>query len=131
MVENRSQAPYIRLKSNQSETGAFYVAGRNKPLDDLSNLMTNAVGAIKGVGDEVKAMGRSQAEKFVQEMDLVTREEFDVLKARLDAALAEIEVLKGKKKPAAKKPAAKKPAARKTAAKKPAAKKKTSTKKKA
>jgi len=112
------------------------VAGRNKPLDDLSNLMTNAVGAIKGVGDEVKAMGRSQAEKFVQEMDLVTREEFDVLKARLDAALAEIEVLKGKKKPAAKKPAAKKPAARKTAAKKPAAKKpaakkKTSTKKKA
>ena len=76
--------------------------GRNKPLDDLSNLMTNAVGAIKGVGDEVKAMGRSQAEKFVQEMDLVSREEFDVLKARLDAALAEIETLKAAKKPARK-----------------------------
>lgn len=84
--------------------------GRNKPLDDLSNLMTNAVGAIKGVGDEVKAMGRSQAEKFVQDMDLVTREEFDVLKARLDAALMEIDALKGaaKKKPAARKTAAKK-----------------------
>jgi BMFP domain-containing protein YqiC len=43
-------------------------------------------------------------------MDLVTREEFDVLKARLDAALAEIETLKAKpkRKPAAKKPAAKK-----------------------
>lgn len=84
--------------------------GRNKPLDDLSNLMTNAVGAIKGVGDEVKAMGRSQAEKFVQDMDLVTREEFDVLKARLDAALIEIAALKGaaKKKPAARKTAAKK-----------------------
>jgi len=88
------------------------VAGKNKPLDDLSNLMTNAVGAIKGVGDEVKAMGRSQAEKLVQDMDLVTREEFDVLKARLDAALAEIETLKGAKKPT-----------RKTAAKKSAAKK--------
>ena len=88
------------------------MAGKNKPLDDLSNLMTNAVGAIKGVGDEVKAMGRSQAEKLVQDMDLVTREEFDVLKARLDAALAEIETLKGAKKPT-----------RKTAAKKSAAKK--------
>ena len=84
--------------------------GRNKPLDDLSNLMTNAVGAIKGVGDEVKAMGQSQAEKFVQEMDLVSREEFDVLKARLDAALAEIEALKAStaKKTAAKTPRAKK-----------------------
>ncbi len=89
------------------------MTGKNKPLDDLSNLMTNAVGAIKGVGDEVKAMGRSQAEKFVQEMDLVSREEFDVLKARLDAALAEIEALKAAKKPA------KKPV-RKTAAKKKA-----------
>jgi len=115
------------------------VAGKNKPLNDLSNLMTNAVGAIKGVGDEVKAMGRSQAEKFVQEMDLVTREEFDVLKARLDAALAEIDVLKGKKKPvrkaAAKKPAAKKSTAKKSTAKKPVKKrataKKTAAKKKA
>ena len=92
---------------------------KSKPLDDLSNLMTNAVGAIKGVGDEVKAMGRSQAEKFIAEMDLVSREEFDVLKARLDAALAEIEALKKPaktttaKKPAAKKPAAKKPATKK------------------
>ena len=94
------------------------MTGKNKPLDDLSNLMTNAVGAIKGVGDEVKAMGRSQAEKFVQEMDLVSREEFDVLKARLDAALAEIETLKAAAKPAAKKTAAKKPAAKKPAAKK-------------
>ena len=89
------------------------MTGKNKPLNDLSNLMTNAVGAIKGVGDEVKAMGRSQADKFVQEMDLVTREEFDVLKARLEAALAEIESLKGKKAPV-KKPAAKKTTAKKT-----------------
>ena len=79
------------------------MTGKNKPLDDLSNLMTNAVGAIKGVGDEVKAMGRSQAEKFVQEMDLVSREEFDVLKTRLNAALTEIETLKAAQKPARKK----------------------------
>ena len=94
--------------------------------------MTNAVGAIKGVGDEVKAMGRSQAEKFIQEMDLVSREEFDVLKARLDAALAEIEALKTGKKAPAKKPApktaAKKSPAKKTTAKKPATKRATTKK---
>jgi len=80
------------------------VTGRNKPLDDLSNLMTNAVGA------------------FIQDMDLVSREEFDVLKARLDAALAEIEMLKGGKKPV-RKTATKKAPAKKTT-RKPAAKKK-------
>lgn len=67
---------------------------RNKPLADISNLFANAVGAAKGVGDELKAVTRSQAEKFVADMDLVTREEFDVLKARLDAALSEIDTLK-------------------------------------
>ena len=108
----------------------IFMQGRNKPLDDLSNLMTNAVGAIKGVGDEVKAMGRSQAEKFVQEMDLVSREEFDVLKARLDAALAEIEALKAStaKKTAAKTPTAKKPTAKKTAPKKSSTKRVTTKK---
>lgn len=88
---------------------------RNKPLEDLSNLVANAVGAAKGVGDELKAMSRSQAEKFIADMDLVTRDEFDVLKARLDAALAEIETLKAEKTPASSKRApAKKPAAKKT-----------------
>lgn len=71
---------------------------RNKPLADISNLMANAVGAAKGVGDELKAVTRSQAETFIADMDLVSRDEFDVLKARLDAALEEIEALKAKKK---------------------------------
>lgn len=91
---------------------------RNKPLADLSNLVANAVGAAKGVGDELKAMSRSQAERFIADMDLVTREEHDVLKARLDAALEEIEALKAAAKPALKKapskPRTKKPAAKKT-----------------
>lgn len=88
---------------------------RSKPLEDLSNLVANAVGAAKGVGDEIKAVTRSQAEKFVADMDLVSREEFDVLKARLDAALGEIETLKaaqGTKKAAPKKAARKKTAAK-------------------
>ena len=61
-----------------------------KPLDDLSNLMTNAMGAVKGVGDEVKAIGRSQAERLISEMDLVSRDEFEVLKEMLLASQADV-----------------------------------------
>ncbi len=53
---------------------------KSRPLDDLTNLVTNAVGAVKGVGDEVKAVGRAQAERIVSDMDLVGRDEFEVLK---------------------------------------------------
>ncbi|WP_371397341.1 accessory factor UbiK family protein [Fretibacter rubidus] len=108
-----------------------------KPLDDLSNLMTNAMGAVKGVGDEVKAMGRARAESLIADMDLVGREEFEVFKALLAKQATEIEALKADiallKKPArktvAKKPVTKKPkpstipAAAKAAAKKAQGKK--------
>jgi len=88
---------------------------KSRPLDDLSNFITNAAGALKGVGDEVKAMTRSQAEKFIADMDLVSRDEHEILKARLDKALAEIESLKAVKKPAARKKApAKKAPVKKT-----------------
>lgn len=86
---------------------------KSRPLDDLSNFITNAAGALKGVGDEMKAMTRSQAEKFIVDMDLVSRDEHEVLKARLDKALSEIEVLKA----SAKKTPTKKTPVKKTAKK--------------
>ena len=67
---------------------------KSRPLDDLTNLMTNAVGAVKGVGDEVKAIGRSQAERIIADLDLVGRDEFEVLKEMLENSQAEIEALK-------------------------------------
>jgi len=71
---------------------------KSRPLDDLTNLVTNAAGALKGVGDEVKAMGRSQAERLVSEMDLVGRDEFEVLKEMLMASRADVEALTKKVK---------------------------------
>jgi len=67
---------------------------KSRPMDDISNLLTNAVGAVKGVGDEVKAVARAQAEKMIAEMDLVTRDEFEVLKAQLGALAEENAALK-------------------------------------
>ncbi len=110
-----------------------------KPFDDLSNLMTNALGAVKGVSDEVKAMGRARAESLIAEMDLVGRDEFEVFKAVVEAQRAEIAALKKQvtalspkrvsKKPTAKKPAAKKATAKKAAPKKAAPKKATAKRK--
>jgi len=67
---------------------------RSGPMDDITNLFTNAVGAVKGVGDEVKAMGRSQAEKMVSDLDLITRDEFEVLKMMLEKVQTENTALK-------------------------------------
>ena len=67
---------------------------RSKPFDDLTNLLTNAAGAVKGVGDEVLAVGRSQAEKLISGMDLVGRDEFEALKLRVDQLQVENASLK-------------------------------------
>ena len=69
---------------------------KSKPLDDLTNLVTNAVGAVKGVGDEVKAMGRAQAERLIADMDLVGRDEFEILKEMFLVVQSENDVLKKK-----------------------------------
>ena len=67
---------------------------KSGPLDDLTNLMANDVGAVKGVGDEMKAVGRSQAEKMVADLDLVTREELEVVKSMIGKVMEENESLK-------------------------------------
>ena len=74
------------------------MSSKSRPFDDVSNLLTNALGAVKGVGDEVKAVGRSQAERLIADMDLVGRDEFEVLKERLHSSHREIEALSKKVK---------------------------------
>ncbi len=69
---------------------------KSGPLDDLTNLMTNAVGAVKGVGDEVKAMGRAQADRVIADMDLISRDEFEILKTMVLSIQDENAVLKTK-----------------------------------
>lgn len=66
---------------------------KNPLFDDLAQLMTNAMGAAQGVSEEMQAVMRGQAERFVAEMDLVRRDEFDALKDENDALRARIEAL--------------------------------------
>ena len=62
-------------------------------FDELGKLMTDAAGAAHGVRKEVETVIRAQAEKLLNEMNLVTREDFDALKAVAQKAREENEAL--------------------------------------
>lgn len=67
---------------------------RNPFLDEFAKLTTGAMGLAQAAGEEAKAAWRAQADRFVAEMDLVRRDEFDVLKDEIAALRAEIAALK-------------------------------------
>ena len=58
--------------------------------------MTDAVGAAQGARREVETLMRGQAERMLRGMDLVQREEFEVVKAMAEKARAENERLKSR-----------------------------------
>ncbi len=65
----------------------------NRLLDELAKLMTDAAGAAQGVRREVETLMRSQGERMLREMDVVSREEFEVVKAMAQRAREENEAL--------------------------------------
>jgi BMFP domain-containing protein YqiC len=65
--------------------------GPNRILDEFAKLMTDAAGAAQGVRREVETAFRGQAERILNSMDIVQREEFEAardmaLKAREENA---------------------------------------------
>lgn len=66
---------------------------KSNPINGFSNLVTNAFGAVKGLEDEVKSLGRSKTESLIAELDLVGREEFEILKTQLFQSNEEIKKL--------------------------------------
>ena len=65
----------------------------NRLLDELARLMTDAAGMAQGARREFETMMRGQAERMIDQMDLVKREEFDVVKDMAAKAREENEVL--------------------------------------
>ncbi len=68
--------------------------GPNRIFDDFAKLMTDAAGAAQGVRKEVETAFHTQAERWLNSMDLVKREEFDVVREMALKALEENEALK-------------------------------------
>ncbi len=66
---------------------------QNPILDDLAHLASGAAGVAAGIKSEVETQLRQRAERWLAEMDLVPREDFDVVKDMVAKARAEQEAL--------------------------------------
>lgn len=68
--------------------------GPNRMLDEFARMMTDAAGAAQGVRREMETMFRAQGERFINQMDLVQREEFEAVREMAVKARTENEALK-------------------------------------
>ncbi|WP_300532565.1 accessory factor UbiK family protein [Maricaulis sp.] len=85
---------------------------RNPLLNDFADLMTDAFGAAQAMGEEAQAMFRARADRIIADMDLVSREEYDAVKANLADAIEIIAALEARVE-ALEKASEKKPVTRK------------------
>ena len=52
----------------------------NRILDDIARLATDAAGAADGVRREVETVVKTQIERLLRDLDVVTREEFEAVR---------------------------------------------------
>ncbi len=64
----------------------------NRFLEDVAKLATSALGTVQGMAQEVEGLVRQQVDKIVGRMDLVPREEFEVVREMAENARSENEV---------------------------------------
>ena len=69
---------------------------RNKIFDDLSQLMTNAMGVAQGAKDEAQNAMKGLMDRWLADRDLVTRDEFEAVRAMAQKAREENEALKAR-----------------------------------
>ncbi len=69
---------------------------RSKLFDDLSQLMTNAMGVAQGAREEAQTALRSLMDRWLADRNLVTREEFDAVRAMAQKAREENEALRAR-----------------------------------
>ena len=69
---------------------------RNKVFDDLSQLMTNAMGVAQGARSEAETAVKGMMDRWLADRDFVTREEFDAVRAMAQKAREENEALKAR-----------------------------------
>lgn len=67
---------------------------QNRLFDDLGRLMNDAAGVAEGVRREVETAVKSQVERFVGDMNLVKREDFDALRELVQVQGEEIAQLR-------------------------------------
>ena len=66
----------------------------SKLFDNVGRIMNDAAGVADGVRREVESMVRAQAERFIMDMNLVKREDYDALRELVQAQSGELKALK-------------------------------------
>ncbi len=107
------------MTETSSQEGKFHNTNKtSSAFDDMANLFGNGIDALRGVGDEMRGVMQASLERVVLDMDLVRREEVDVLKMQIQAqadAIASLKVQLGQPQKTTAKKGAKKPTVKKTA----------------
>ena len=67
---------------------------RNRFMDDISQLMTNAMGVAQGARTEAETAFQGMLDRWMADRDFITREEFDAVRAMAQKAREENEALK-------------------------------------
>lgn len=68
----------------------------NKFFDEVAKLMNDAAGVAQGVRREFDTLFRTQAERWLRELDLVKREEFEAVRDMARLAREENEALQAR-----------------------------------
>ncbi|MBS9717179.1 accessory factor UbiK family protein [Pseudohalocynthiibacter aestuariivivens] len=69
---------------------------RNKVFDDISQLMTNAMGVAQGAKDEAETAMKSLVDRWMADRDFVSRDEFDAVRAMAQKAREENDALEAR-----------------------------------
>jgi len=69
---------------------------RSRLFEDMSQLMTNAMGVAQGAKDEAETAAKSLVDRWLADRDFVTRDEFDAVRAMAQKAREENEALKAR-----------------------------------
>ena len=70
------------------------MVNKNKILSDLSKIAVDAMSTFSGVKKEIETLVSLRVNKIINKMNLVKRDEFDVLKKMVQKALIENDELK-------------------------------------
>ncbi len=113
-LARRTPPRHIRVQARIVDRGPRH---RSRPMpqtnsrffDDLSRLMTDAAGLADGARREAQTFARTQMERMMAGMDIVSREEFEAVKEmaarardeneKLSARIAGLEARLGEAKP--------------------------------
>jgi BMFP domain-containing protein YqiC len=68
----------------------------NRFFDEVARLMNDAAGVAQGVRREFETLFRNQADRFLRDLDVVKREEFEAVKDMARIAREDNEALKAR-----------------------------------